>query len=399
MGLFGGIASVALVSEHASPIAPLGGEDAGGQNVYVAELARELGEHEIDVVVYTRRDDPSLPRRVRIRPRVTLEHIDAGPPARIAKDAILPFVNRFGLELARAWRRRRPDVVHAHYWMSGLAAQQAAAPLRIPLVQTFHAAGITKRRHHGANDPSSPARVSAEVALASMVDAVASTSTEELADLRGCGARPRAAEVVPCGVNTTLFTPGRSQRGPTGRLVTVGRLVPRKGVDDVVCSLRWIPGARLVIAGGSGRAEDADARRLSALAQAAGVADRVELIGPVEHARVPELLRSADVVACVPWYEPFGMVALEAMACGVPVVSAAVGGLRETVVDGETGLHVPPRDPPRIAAAVRTLLGDEQLRARLGAHAAERAASVYAWSTIADSLLGLYVRVAQGGTP
>lgn len=389
-----GLARVALVSEHASPIALLGGADAGGQNVYVAALANELGRRGVDVVVYTRRDDPWLPERIPLGPGVVLEHVDAGPPVRLAKDALLPYMRPFAVQLARAWRRRRPDIVHAHYWMSGLAAWHAAVPMQIPVVQTFHATGAAKRSHQGDRDPSPEARVSIEIALASSVDAVAATSDDEVAELRECGARPRSVAVVPCGVDTKLFAPVAPRREVSNRIVTVGRLVPRKGVDDVVRALAELPEVRLVVAGGSGRRHDGDVRRVCAVARQMGVSDRVELLGPVEHAAVPALLRSADAVACVPWYEPFGMVALEAMACAVPVVSAAVGGLCETVVHGETGLHVPPRDPSRIAAAVRRLLSDDMLRTRLGARGAERAVSLYSWKHVADSLLGLYEAVA-----
>jgi glycosyltransferase involved in cell wall biosynthesis len=178
-------------------------------------------------------------------------------------------------------------------------------------------------------------------------------------------------------------------------VVSIGRLVERKGVDDVIRALPKLPGARLVIAGGSNRCDDADARRLQAVADRLGVSDRIDLVGPLDHEQVPRLLQSADVVTCVPWYEPFGMVALEAMACGVPVIVSAVGGLRHLVLDGETGLHVPPRDPDRTASAIRTLLDDAGLRARLGANGAQRAVSLYTWQRITDLLLQLYVRVVE----
>jgi glycosyltransferase involved in cell wall biosynthesis len=178
-------------------------------------------------------------------------------------------------------------------------------------------------------------------------------------------------------------------------VVSVGRLVERKGVDDLIRSLPKLPGVRLIIAGGSTRSGDADAHRLHTVADDLEVSDRVDRIGPLDHEEVPELLRSADIVACVPWYEPFGMVALEAMACGIPVVVSAVGGLRRLVVDHETGLHVPPRDPDRIASSIRKLLDDADLRLRLGTNGARRAASFYTWSRVTDRLLQLYVRVVE----
>ena len=390
---------VALVSEHASPIAPVGGEDGGGQNVHVAALANELARRGIDVIVYTRRDDAGLPRQVRLGERAILEYVDAGPAGHLARDDLLPFIPRFGEELARSWRKEPPDVIHSHYWMSGLAAVAAATPLRIPVVQTFHALGATKRRHQGFRDPSPPVRVRAEARLASCVDAVVATSRAEVAELRRCGGRPRLMVTVPCGVDTTLFTPAADRHTPSARVVSIGRLVERKGVDDVIRSLVALPNVRLVVAGGTGRPDDPEANRLKALARRLEVAQRVEFIGPVEHTEVPALLRSADVVACVPWYEPFGMVAVEAMACAVPVVAAHVGGLRDTVVHNETGIHVPARDPSRLALALRALLEDGSLRARLGVRGSERAAAHYTWSRVTDSLLQVYKQVVEDHRP
>ena len=391
------IRRVALVSEHASPIASLGSSEAGGQNVYVAAVAGELARRGVHAVVYTRRDDPEMPRRVAFGVGAVVEHIDAGPPRPLARDALLPFMPQFGSELARAWSRWRPDVVHAHYWMSGLAAVEPAAELRIPIVQTFHALGATKQRHQGAADSSPPERARSEPMLASLVAAVVATSGDELAELRGAGGRPRIAAVVPCGVDTSRFMPVEtaSERPHRGRVVSVGRLVERKGVDDLIRSLTGLPGVHLIVAGGSDRPGDADVGRLRAIAAGLDVSDRVEFVGPIRHEEVPELLRSADVVACVPWYEPFGMVALEAMACGVPVVVSAVGGLRELVIDRETGLHVPPRDPERIAAAIRLLLDRSDLRTAFGRLGARRAARCYAWSHVTEQLLRIYARVVE----
>jgi glycosyltransferase involved in cell wall biosynthesis len=385
---------VAVVSEHASPIATLGSSDAGGQNVYVAAVADELARRGIDVVVYTRRDDPDVPRRVVFGSGAVVEHIDAGPRTPLARDALLPLMPEFGRQLARAWDAWRPDVVHAHYWMSGLASLGPAARLRIPMVQTFHALGATKRRHQGAADTSPPERRRCEPSLASSVAAVVATSEEELTELHAVGARPRLAKVVPCGVDTSRFAPIHPRPEHGGRVVSIGRLVERKGVDDVIRSLPMLPDVRLVVAGGSDRPGDADAGRLLNLAASLDVSARVAFIGPVDHEGIPELLRSAAVVACVPWYEPFGMVALEAMACGIPVVASAVGGLRGLVVDNETGLHVPPRDPARIAAAIRMLLDCADLRTALGERAARRAAS-YSWTSITELLLQVYVRVVE----
>jgi glycosyltransferase involved in cell wall biosynthesis len=185
-------------------------------------------------------------------------------------------------------------------------------------------------------------------------------------------------------------------------MVVVGRLVERKGVDDVVRALRFMPHVQLVVVGGTGTG-DADAARLRRLAESQGVLDRVDLRGPVSQQALPALLRTAKLLVCVPWYEPFGIVALEAMACGLPVVAAAVGGLRETVVDGKTGVLVPPRDPVALAETATTLLQDDARRLALGRAGRYRACQLYDWRRIGDSLVGLYLDIcghsAGSGVP
>ena len=388
-----------MVSEHASPLATLGGVDAGGQNVHVAALATELGRRGIEVVVHTRRDDLALPRRVRLAPWVVVDHVDAGPPEPVSKDLLLPYMDGFSAELAREWRRNPPDVVHSHFWMSGRAALAAAQPLGIPVVHTFHALGVVKRRHQGAKDTSPPERLAEENAIVRTADHVVATCSEEVFELVRLGGELNRMSVVPCGVSVELFHPdGPAEPRTLGvhRIVVLSRLVERKGIGNVISALPALPDAELVIAGG-GEAEelrdDPEARRLAALAQRLDVADRVQFRGRVERADVPALLRSADVVACVPWYEPFGIVPLEAMACGVPVVASAVGGLIDTVVDGRTGLHVPPRRPDAIARALRRLLDDAPLRRALGAAGVERARSHYSWPRVAERTLEAYGRV------
>jgi D-inositol-3-phosphate glycosyltransferase len=391
---------VALVSEHASPLATLGGVDAGGQNVHVAALALALGRLGASVVVHTRRDDPGLPARVELAPGVVVEHVDAGPPRYVAKDELVDHVNALGRGLLHSWTSERPDVVHAHFWMSGAASMAAAPDLGLPVVQTFHALGVVKRRHQGAADTSPPSRVSVEADLARRVDRVLATASEEVFELSRMGADPRRVAVVPCGVDVDHFRPdGPVEARPSGRrrVVVVGRLVERKGVADVIAALPLLPGTELVVAGGPGAdglAADPEARRLQALAAANGVADRVELRGRVDRRWLPALLRSADVVACVPRYEPFGLVALEAMACGVPVVASAVGGLCDTVVDGVTGFHVPPGRPDAVAAALGLVLGDPALAATVGAAGAARARARYRWDSVARAHLSTYRDVA-----
>jgi glycosyltransferase involved in cell wall biosynthesis len=215
------------------------------------------------------------------------------------------------------------------------------------------------------------------------------------------GARRRSVTVIPCGVDLTHFTPkGPVARRTPGmrRLLSVGRLVPRKGVGNVITALAGVPDTELLVAGGPPAAELAmhpEARRLRDIAVAAGVADRVHFLGSVDRRDLPALMRSADAVACVPWYEPFGIVPLEAMACGVPVVASAVGGLIDTVVHGVTGIHVPARDPVALTRALRRLLESESALWAYGSAGADRARSRYGWDRIAAATLATYTEVAQ----
>jgi D-inositol-3-phosphate glycosyltransferase len=387
-----------LVSEHASPLAAIGGVDSGGQNVHVADLAQALARRGHQVTVHTRRDDPDLPDRVEAAPGVTVEHVPAGPPVPLPKDELLVHMHEFGVQLARRWASRPPRVVHAHFWMSGLAARDGLRGTDIPLLQTFHALGSVKRRHQGAADTSPPSRVALERELAREVALVVATCSDEITELTAMGVPSERVAVMPCGVDLDRFSPRGRQawRGAGPRVLSLGRLVPRKGVETTIQALAMVPGAELLIAGGDATTE-AERERLKAVARACGVLARVRMVGQVPRPQVADLLRSADVVVTVPWYEPFGMVPLEAMACGVPVIVSAVGGHLDTVVDGRTGVLVPPRDPDTLARRLRELLGDPQRRAALGAAAAERARSRYGWDRIARDTELLYLRVLAAG--
>ena len=394
---------IAMVSEHASPLAVLGGADAGGQNVHVAALSAALARLGAEVVVHTRRDHPDLAPRVATAPGVTVEHVDAGPAEPIPKDDLLPHMDEFADRLRGSFRDDPPDVVHGHFWMSGRAALAAARPLGIPVVQTFHALGVVKRRHQGARDTSPPTRLRGEATVAREADRIVATCSDEVFELVRMGADLRRVTVVPCGVDLELFRPDGpvAPRPSVGfRLLVVSRLVERKGIGNVITAMTELPGAELVVAGGPPAAElagDPEARRLTALAERLGVARRVRLLGRVGQGDLPALYRSADLVVNVPWYEPFGIVPLEAMACGVPVVGSAVGGLLDTVDHRCSGYLVPPRDPEAVARAVGRLLDNPSLRVHMGAEAAARARQGYTWRQVARSTVEVYRRVLDTG--
>ncbi|MBE1584716.1 glycosyltransferase [Nonomuraea angiospora] len=381
-----------LISEHADPLAPVGGVDSGGQNVHVAELARALAGRGHTVVVHTRRSSERQPRSVIMAPGVTVEYVTAGPPVPLPKDELPPYLGEFAARLADRWAASPPDVVHAHFWMSGQAALQAAGG--VPVVQTFHALGTVKRRWQGDADTSPAHRIDTERAIGRRADAVLATCGDEVAELRAMGVPERRIAVVPCGVDLSVFRPdGPVAPGTGGRMIlSIGRLVPRKGVDTVIRALRRIPDADLVIAGGG--EDDEEAVRLYELARAYGLERRVHVIGSVPREHVPALMRSADVLVAVPWYEPFGMVAIEAMACGVPVVASAVGGHLDTVAG--CGVLVPPRRPRALARALSDVLDHPRRRAELAAAGALRARERYGWARVAELTEAVYTQVIDG---
>ena len=404
---------IAMISEHASPLAALGGVDAGGQNVHVAALSEALAKRGHHVTVYTRRDSPELPAKVQVGRGFDVVHVDAGPACHVPKDELLPYMEQLAEGVAADWSQRPPEVVHGHFWMSGIAALAAArrpeAGYRVPVIQTFHALGTVKRRHQGSEDTSPTERRWLEPGVGRSADRIIATCSDEVFELKAMGIDTGKVSIAPCGVDLGFFSADgpAADRKRRHRILSVGRLVPRKGVDLVIQALPHLRAAgfddvELLIVGVGGDScvlhADPEVRRLLDLAAELGVSDHVTLQGQVSRGEMPGIFRSADAVVCAPWYEPFGIVPLEAMACGVPVVAAAVGGLRDTVLDHTTGLHVPPRDPEAIATALAMLLGNPPLRAELGQSGQQRARSRYTWDRVAAETEKAY-QLALAGSP
>ena len=391
---------IAMISEHASPLAAVGGVDAGGQNRHVADLAATLARHGHAVTVYTRRDAAEPPTSVPAD-GYDVVHVPAGPPVALEKDALLPFMDDFGRWLAHRWRSTEPppDVIHAHFWMSGVAALRAAER-RIPVVLTFHALGAVKRRYQADADTSPPQRLAIEARLGQQASRVVAQCQDEAAELARMGVPPDRVEIIPSGVDLERFRPS-GPREPTragwARVLAAGRLVPRKGFDDLIRAVARLTRTELVVLGGSG--SEPEGRRLLDLAAKLEIADRVVLPGSVPAEEMPRWYRSADVVACTPWYEPFGLTPLEAMACGVPVVTYAVGGLRESVVEGLTGLHVTPGDVSELVDAVRRVCVDRDLRERLARAASHRVHAYYSWDLTASRVAEAYEVAIQRKQP
>jgi D-inositol-3-phosphate glycosyltransferase len=392
---------VAMISEQASPLATLDGEAAGGQNTHVAELSRALADQGHDVRIYTRRDAPDLPAVVAMAERVQVVHVPAGPTEALSDEMLLNHLGDFGQWLINDWRDGdwAPTVAHAHFFTSGLAAVTAARQVQVPVVQTFHGLGASDLRSGGHTD-AGHARIGYERALGRAVDRIVVQCQDEVRELVQLGVPRARLALVPAGVDSERFSPDgpAAPRDPQRpRILAVCRLIERKGLDDVIQAMRYVPGADCVVVGGPPEAQLADdpyAQRLRALAEKCEVADRVRLVGAVPGHEMPRWYRSADLLAAAPWYEPFGLSPLEAMACGVPVVGTAVGGLNETVVDGLTGDLIPARDPRALGAALRRLINDKVRRFAYGTAALDRARQAYSWKRAASQISAVYAAVA-----
>ncbi|WP_283133253.1 glycosyltransferase [Rhizohabitans arisaemae] len=388
---------IALVSQNADPLAA-GEAGSSGQHTHVAALARHLSALGHRVTVYTRAQRPDPARRSRLTRDAHVVRLPAGPAEPIAGNELSPWIPEFGGRLAEEFAHDPPDVAHAHHWTSGLAVLSAAKGLGVPLVQTFHSLGVTARRHHQDDSVCPPGRRQVEALLARNADATVATCSEEVFELVRMGMPRRRASVVPGGVDLTAFTPEgpRADRPPRPRLLCFTDLTPRKGVDTAIVALTRIPQAELLVVGASGGVpldDHPEVARLRRIAIRAGVGDRVRFLGQIGRRSLPSLIRSADAVISVPWYESFGLTPLEAMACGVPVLASSVGGHVDTVVDGVTGTLVPPRRSDLLAKAAVALLEDPTLRTAYGIGGADRARSRFCWSRVATETAQVYERV------
>jgi D-inositol-3-phosphate glycosyltransferase len=390
---------IALVAQHATPLHPRAGCGPDSDDLGLGELTRRLATHGHQVTVYAQKRQPDVPDRAKLHDGVRVEHIDAGtvPANSEPADAdLLERVPAFSGPLRSQFHRERPDVVHAMRWTSGLAALAAARNLGIPVVQEFSSLGVIERRGGVKADGASAARIRLEPAIGRSAAAVVATNSAEVSDLAGLGVHRSSIRVVPWGVDTQTFTPEGpvAKRNGRPRLLTsvVGRW-ERAALETLLRALTRIPGAELMVVGGPARAELPNDRGYVTLARFAGtlgLSDRVIFTGKVEHVAMPALLRSADLVVSTCQREPSGTTSLQAMACGTPVLAPPVGGHMDAVVDGTTGILIPPGRPVLLAQRIRQLLAHPMLIEAYGVAAADRARSRYSWDRIAAETLAVY---------
>jgi len=385
---------------HTSPLAQPGTGDGGGMNVYVRALTSALARAGVECDVYTRADRPGLAPVVRVEPGLRVHHLSAGPPEAVPKQELPSLVPAFteAVLASQAVADQPADAVHANYWLSGVAGHAVKHELGLPLLSTFHTLARVKA-DAGLWEGEAELRAEAEAAVIGCSDAVLASCAVEAIQLEALyGADPARVEIVPLGVETAFFSPGdRAQaRRAAGLprdvplLACVGRIQPLKGFDIAIRALGLLddrlPNAHLVIIGGpSGPEGEAEEQRLRTLVQAFGLKDRVHLLAPQPHELLSTFYRAADLVLVPSRSESFGLVALEAGACGTPVVASAVGGLTTLVDDGTTGFLVETRDATAFADAAATILGDPLLAAAMGDAAARRAIR-YTWPATAARL-------------
>jgi glycosyltransferase involved in cell wall biosynthesis len=383
---------IALVAQHVIALSSDGTGQVG--DTRLLELSRSLASKGHRVTIYAQRYNAALPERAELEPGVTVEYI--GPAdEHYGESDLLAQVPAFSRPLHEHWRRNRPDVVHALRWTSGLAALAAARDLRIPVVQSFDSLGVAERRHHVIARDAGTERIRLEPAIGRSASAVLAGSSDEESDLTRLGVPRRSIRVVPCGVDTDEFNPEGpvAERATRPRLVTMVELSEYDAVGTLLRAMSKVPGADLVVAGGPAPdklRDDLSFRRLHKLADYLGVSGQVTFAGQVGRAALAPLLRSADLVVSISEYDPTGILAVQAMACGTPVIASAVGGQVDAIVDGTTGILVPPGRPALLAQRIRQLLAHPMLLEAFSVAAADRARSRYSWDRIAHETLAVY---------
>ncbi len=411
---------IAMLSVHSSPLARLGGKEAGGMNVYVRELARELGRHGVPVDIFTRSQDRRAPTVEPLSCGVRVINLHTGPAAPYAKDWVLTYLPEF-VNRVRCFAEGEDlayDVIHSHYWLSGEAALRLRRSWGIPVMHMFHTLGAMKNSIARSKDETETGqRIAIERRLMQEVDTVVAATTLDRAQMVWkYGADAERIRVVPCGVDLRRFQPkdrtaARARLGlPADEelLLCVGRMEPLKGMDALIRALALLDAEgpsqrrcrRVLLIGGDDESRPGDwnneQRRLDALRHELGVADRVSFLGARPQEQLPDYFSAADVVAVPSHYESFGMAALEALACGVAVVASDVGGLALTIEDGRSGLLFPPNDHVALAAQIRLVLSDRAYAEDLEA-GARRRASEYGWPSVARRITTIYDELVLAG--
>ncbi|GAB3903136.1 glycosyltransferase family 1 protein [Larkinella knui] len=407
--------TLALISEHASPLAVVGGVDAGGQNIAVAELAQHLAGLGYKIDIFTRWEHPHLPQIVAWKSNIRVIHLKAGPIQCLPKEQLLPFMPEFTENLIRFARSESQPygLIHAHFFMSALVAAEVKKKLHIPFTVTFHALGKVRRISQGDGDKFPAERFTIEERVIREADHLVALCPQDRDDLISFyDADPAKITIIGNGFNPQEFYPVGKMLARTLLklepdefiILQLGRIVPRKGIDNVVQAVSCLKKkygikTRLLIVGGESELPDPastpEIGRLQKLVELEDIADQVTFTGRRDRNLLRYYYSAADVFVTTPWYEPFGITPLEAMACGTPVVGARVGGIQHTVIDGQTGLLVPPKKPEALAEKIHLLIQHPRLTNALRARALRRIHREFTWLNVAQQTAEMYEKMGM----
>ncbi|MEC4853948.1 MAG: glycosyltransferase family 1 protein, partial [Jaaginema sp. PMC 1079.18] len=399
--------SIALISVHGDPAVAIGQEEAGGQNVYVRQVGEALAKQGWHVDMFSRRTDPDQETIIEHGPRCRTIRLNAGKPQFIDRNQILQqlpeFVESF-LQFQEDQNIVYP-LIHTNYWLSGFVGMELCRQQASQMVHTYHSLGVIKYRNTASIPAIAKTRLRIEQACLETADCVVATSPQEKEHMRAYVSQRGNIEIIPCGTEIERF--GQIDRATARQklgipldekmVMYVGRFDPRKGIETLVRAIGHpdvcnLPNLHLYVAGGSrkGHKDGQECDRIKGIVSQLGLSDRTSFPGRLNRDRLALYFSAADVCVVPSHYEPFGLVAIEAMASRTPVVASAVGGLQFTVVPEKTGLLAPPQDDKAFAAAIARLLNNPQWCEQLGDNARDRVEKMFSWGGVAEQLDDLY---------
>jgi len=403
---------IALISVHGDPAIDIGGEEAGGQNVYVRQVGETLAELGWDVDMFTRQSDANSSRIVEHRNHCRTIRLTAGPEIFIPRQEIFEHCDRFVEELIKFARQQGKEyaLIHTNYWLSAWVGLELRRRLSIPMIHTYHSLGAVKYQSVKEPHHTATRRLEIEKATLETADCIIATSPQERDDLRSLVSTRGNVEIIPCGTDihhfgSISYQQAREKLGiaPSEKVIYyIGRFDPRKGIETLVravhqSQLLGKESLRLIIAGAyrKGQSDGEEKDRITKIVEVLGLTDITEFPGRISDKNLPIYFAAADVCVVPSHYEPFGLVPIEAMASGTPVVGSAVGGLNFTVISEETGLLVPPKDDQAFAKAIDRILTNPQWRNQLGEKARQRMENEFSWEGVASQISDLYQSIQR----
>ena len=396
---------IAIISVHSCPVGTLGGKDTGGMNVYIQEIARELGRRGHAVDIYTRVHQPEHRQLINLGQNVRLIHLEAIDDEEMPKIAIYSYIQKFacGIESFRKAQHLHYDLIHSHYWLSGLAGKQLRAWWDIPHMVMFHTLGAVKNSINiGEDEPE--LRIEGEREVVGSCDRIVAATEREKQDLvQHYGASPSKIAIIPCGVNLDLFQPidkgiarKRLSLNHEKVILCVGRIDPLKGLDQLLKALTHLNGNEapaLMVVGGDQHSQN-EVQGLQRMVRELHIEDQVSFVGSVAQERLPLFYSAADICVIPSYYESFGMVALESLSCGTPILATDVGGIRCIIRGGEAGRIVEDNSPHQLASKISDLLSQTEDHAR-DVEIRRAMMTEFSWANITEMILREYDRVLR----